>query len=70
MNYDQKCGNPCQMHPNVKKSKNGLSKNPKLDNARSLRGIYVIDPKDEEFKDMMRNARRKLEIPMSAAMPC
>ena len=43
---------------------------PKLDNARSLRGIYFIDPKDEEFKDTMRNARRKLKIPMRAAMPC
>ena len=42
----------------------------KLDHARSLRGIYFIDPKDEEFKDIMKNARRKLEIPMPAAMPC
>ena len=41
---------------------------PKLDDARSLRGIYVIDPKDKEFHDMMKNARRKLEIPMPAAM--
>ena len=23
---------------------------PKLDNARKLRGMYFIDPKDEEFK--------------------
>ena len=43
---------------------------PKLDNARSLRGIYFIDPDDEEFKRFMKNARRKLEIPMPAAMPC
>ena len=42
----------------------------KLDNARSLRGTYFIDPKDEEFKDIMKNARRKLEIPTPAAMPC
>ena len=41
---------------------------PKLDNARRLRGIYFIDPDDEEFKCMMKNARRKLEIPMPAAM--
>ena len=32
---------------------------PKLDHARSLRGIYFVDPKDEEFKDNMKNARRK-----------
>ena len=43
---------------------------PKLDHARSFRGIYFIDPKDEEFKDIMPNARRKFEIPMPAAMPC
>ena len=43
---------------------------PKFDNARRLRGIYFIDPEDEEFKDIMEHARRKLEIPMPAAMPC
>ena len=43
---------------------------PKLDNARQLRGIFFIEPEDEDFKDIMKNARRKLEIPMPAAMPC
>ena len=43
---------------------------PKLDHARSLRGIYFIAPKDEEFKDIMKNARRKLENPVPAAMLC
>ena len=43
---------------------------PKLDNARQLRGIFFIDPDDEEFKHTMKNARRKLEIPMPAAMLC
>ena len=33
---------------------------PKLDNARRLRGIHFH----------LKNARRKLEIPMPAAMPC
>ena len=32
--------------------------------------IYFIDPESEEFKDIMKNARRKLEVPMPAAMPC
>ena len=41
---------------------------PKLDNARKLRGIYFIDPADGEFKDTMKSARRKLEMP--GAMPC
>ena len=43
---------------------------PKLDNARQLRGKYFIEPDDEEFKPMMKAARRKLEVPMPAAMPC
>ena len=43
---------------------------PKLDNARRLRGIYFIDPEDKEFKETMKNARRKLETPMAPAMPC
>ena len=43
---------------------------PKLENARRSPGIYFIDPKDEEFKDIMEKSRRKLENPMPAAMPC
>ena len=34
-----------------------------------MRGIYFIDLDDEELKDIMKNARRKLEVPMPAAMP-
>ena len=45
-------------------------KKPKLDNARRLRGIYFIDPEDKEFKETIKNARRKLETPMAPAMPC
>ena len=43
---------------------------PKLDNARQLRGIFFIEPDDDEFKHTMRNARRKWEIPMPVAMLC
>ena len=43
---------------------------PELDNARTLRGIHFIDRDDGEFKDVMKNARRTLEVPMPAAMPC
>ena len=45
-------------------------KKPKLDHARGLRGIYFIDPADLEIKETIKNARRKLEVPMPAAMPC
>ena len=32
---------------------------PQLDNARKLRGIYFIDPEDKEFKETIKNARKK-----------
>ena len=56
---------------------------PRQDNARRLRCIFCIDPDDDQFKHIkplnlsmrisrtsLKNARRKLEIPMPAAMPC
>ena len=42
---------------------------PQLHNARKLRGIYFIDPKDKEFKETINNARKKLETPVAPAMP-
>ena len=41
-----------------------------MDNARKLRGIYVIDPEDKEFKETIKNARKKLETSVAPAMPC
>ena len=41
-----------------------------LDNARKLRGIYFIVPEDKEFKETIKNARKKLETPIAPAMPC
>ena len=43
---------------------------PQLDNARKLRGIYFIDPEDMEFKETIKNARKKLETSVAPAMPC
>ena len=43
---------------------------PKLYNARRLRGICFNDPADNEFKETIKNARKKLETPMAPAMPC
>ena len=68
------------VRPNMRKHMSDASKRkdkqkwtiekPKLDNVRRLRGIYFIDFEDEEFMDIMKNARRMLEIPITAAMPC
>ena len=41
-----------------------------LENARTLRGIYFIDPEDTEFKETIKNARKKLETSVALAMPC
>ena len=41
-----------------------------LENARKLRGICFIDPEDTEFKETIKNARKKLETPVAPAMPC
>ena len=40
-----------------------------LDNARKLRGIYFIDLEDKEFKETIKNARKKLETSVAPAMP-
>ena len=62
--------NLCPMQRKRKQNRDGLSRMPKLDNARQLRGIYFIEPDDEEFKLTIKAVRRKLEVPMPAAMPC
>ena len=42
---------------------------PKLEHARRLSLIHALDPSDEEYRDIIKNARRKLETPKAAAMP-
>ena len=41
-----------------------------LENARKLCGIYFIDPENTEFKETIKNARKKLETSVAPAMPC
>ena len=68
--YGEICGRMCLMQQKKKKAKQKWAiETPKLDNARQLRGIFFIEPNDEEFKLTMKAARRKLEVPMPAAMP-
>ena len=54
-----------------RKEKHGWAiEKPKLDNARRLRGTYFTDPGDVEFKETIKNVRKKLEVPMEAGMLC
>ena len=41
---------------------------PKLDNAKRSRGIYYINPEDKEFKETIKNDRKKLETPVAPAL--
>ena len=54
----------------LKEKQKWSNEKPKLDNARRLRGICFIDLEDKEFKETVKNARKKLETPMAPAMPC
>ena len=54
----------------LKEKQKWSNEKPKLDNARRLRGIYFIDPEDTEFKETIKDARKKLETPMAPTVPC
>ena len=41
----------------MKEKQNWASEKPKLENARRLRGIYFIEPEDNELKEIIKNAR-------------
>ena len=41
-----------------------------FENARKLRGIFFIVPEDTEFKETIKNARKKLETSVAPAVPC
>ena len=51
------------------KQKLAASEKPKLENARRLRGIYFIEPEDEEFKEIIKSSWRQLEVPAAPAVP-
>ena len=54
----------------MKEKQNWANEKPMLENARKLKGVYFIDPEDNEFKEIIKNARKKLEVPAAPAMPC
>ena len=57
-------------HAKLKEKQKWSHEKPKLDNARKLRGISFIDPEDKEFKETIKNARKKLETSVVPAMTC
>ena len=64
--YGQKHGKVAQN----REKQEWKNEKPKLDNARRLRGIYFIDHDDQDYKETLKNARRKLERLVAPAMPC
>ena len=52
------------------KKQEWANEKPKLDNARRLSCTCFIHLEDAEYKETIKNAMRKLEVPMEAAMPC
>ena len=57
-------------HAKLKEKQKWSEEKLHLENARKLRGIYFIDPEDTEYKETIKNARKKLETSVAPAMPC
>ena len=57
-------------HAKLKEKQKWSEEKLHLEKARKLRGIYFIDPEDTEFKETIKNARKKLETSVAPAMPC
>ena len=57
-------------HAKLKEKQKWSDEKLHLENARKLRGIYFVDPKDTEVKETIKNARKKLETSVAPAMPC
>ena len=57
-------------HAKLKEKQKWSNEKLHLDNARKLRGIYFIDLEVKEFKETIKNARKKLETSVVPAMPC
>ena len=56
-------------HAKLKEKQKWSNEKLHLENARKLRGIYSIDPEDKEFKETIKNVRKKLETPIALAVP-
>ena len=47
-------------HAKLKEKQKWFEEKLHLDNARRLRGIHFIDPEDNEFKETIKTARKKI----------
>ena len=67
----QSSGKTCQKQRNEKQNKSGLPKNRSLTKLESCVVFTSLIQRMLEFQvTFQKNARRKLEVPMPAAMPC
>ena len=57
-------------HAKLKEKQKWSSEKFLLENARKMRRIYFIDFEDKEFKETIKNARKKLETSVALAVPC
>ena len=57
-------------HAKLKEKQKWCDEKLHLENARKLRRVYFIDREDTEFKETIKNARKKLETSVAPAMPC
>ena len=57
-------------HAKLKEKQKWSEEKLHLETARKLRGISFIDPEVKEFKETIKNARKKLETSVAPAMPC
>ena len=57
-------------HAKLKEKQKWTDEELHLENARKLRGISFIDPEDTEFKETIKNARKKLETSVAPVVPC
>ena len=60
----------CEREPQYREKQEWTKEKPNLDNTRRLRGIYFIDPENGEYNEMIKYARKKLDVSMGATMPC
>ena len=57
-------------HAKLKEKQKWSEEKLHLETARKLRGICFIDPEDKEFKETIKNARKKLETSVALDLPC